>query len=244
MAIPKSTLERIMRKVRLKKPFKSKTPDFTGRIVPKKTGNNDPTRNHCDLSENVYKLYNGDEVECDINEMLQITNKLISQCSDVDQFPMSLERLVEMREELESNLTKPVITALPVKCVYAPRTIHMCPHCNSEIHEKGTYYENEIMHHSVCKGPIVFIDEIIPDSNGSVGGIVKGNIDPAYLKDQIELLSDFYVGKNGVHSVMETEVNGVPAILFITDNGELPLGCPQYNYIKVLSEKGNEFNIE
>lgn len=42
MATPKSTKERIFRKVRQIRTRKYRSPDLVGRVVPKKTGNNDP----------------------------------------------------------------------------------------------------------------------------------------------------------------------------------------------------------
>lgn len=245
MATPKSSVERVLRKIRLKKPFKSRDPNFTGRIVPKKTGDNDPTRNHSDLSEDIYKLYNGDEIECDVKSALEATNKLISKCVD-SELPLSFERLIEMRDELQEAVNEDIMDApvpMMVKNVLVPYTKPFCPHCNNEIYERSTYYENNMSYHSECQKPIKWLPSRLSDPNNAES-IFNGPLNPAYIKETINNLSDFYAGRNGVHAVMETVLDGEPAILFITENGQLPQGCPKDYPIKIIAEKGIPFRPE
>lgn len=47
-------------------------------------------------------------------------------------------------------------TPTPVVVDSRPQEFYRCPHCQQEIHEKHTYVEEGITHHSDCGGAIKF----------------------------------------------------------------------------------------
>lgn len=104
MAIPKSTNERIRRKLRSKK-VGPKGKDLTGRIVVKKPANNDPRRNR-KISQDFLEWYRGSKID-DPNKFSVLVEKLIDiaiEASDKVQFPFSISRLNELRESINSDL--------------------------------------------------------------------------------------------------------------------------------------------
>jgi len=101
MAIPKSANERIRRKLRKKKVGPDST-SMPGRITVKKTANNDPNRNR-KMSEEFLRLYRGENVG-DIVRFKKLVENLISiatAAANEVQFPLSLTRLVELKENIE-----------------------------------------------------------------------------------------------------------------------------------------------
>jgi len=100
MAVPKSTNERIRRKLRSKKMGPSLgRPEQRHNV--KKTGNNDPDRNHSKLSEEFLQWYKGIEIKdpqrftCALDKLLMINEEL---GRNVMVSPFSTYRLLAMRE--------------------------------------------------------------------------------------------------------------------------------------------------
>ena len=62
-----------------------------------------------------------------------------------------IQRLTES-EGLRLNKSTP----LPVIIEQRPVDYWKCPHCQQEIHEKHTYVEEGVDHHSDCNGAIKF----------------------------------------------------------------------------------------
>jgi len=110
MATPRSSNERIRRKIRAKK-IRPKNIDLPGRIAPKKTANNDPRRNNgverhdIDKEENnkvlakeFIDLYQG-RYEGDKKKFKWLIPELIDKAANG---PFSMKRLLELKEELEA----------------------------------------------------------------------------------------------------------------------------------------------
>jgi hypothetical protein len=117
MAVPKSVRERISRKTRLKK----STPqgiDMPGRIVVKKTANNDPNNSELDLeekkfSEDIAKFYKGGEPIID-EAVIELIDLLIDESINASgSYPLNIERLNEMKELVKSKLVKESINDKP-----------------------------------------------------------------------------------------------------------------------------------
>lgn len=166
MTTPKSANERIRRKVRKKK-ASPKDKSMTGRIVKKKSANNDPNKNHSDAvnkrrhmaAEEFLKLYRGEDVE-NPDRFYNLVENLIEVCIEAGgkvKYPFKISRLCELRESLTKDATPYVI----VKQVMEPREVHVCPVCKEEIGEKSTYLPedqrspsitNPEWQHNVCGG--------------------------------------------------------------------------------------------
>lgn len=111
MATPKSAVERVQRKVRLKKPD---TPhddhNMTGRVVVKKTGNNDPRRNKPKLTtEGFLNFYLGKEKPADTDMAMVVLEKLIKYAMHFEgKMPFKIARLMEMKESLREAIIEEV----------------------------------------------------------------------------------------------------------------------------------------
>jgi hypothetical protein len=99
MSTPKSTNERIRRKLRPRK-IAPDTKEPERKMIMKKTGNNDPTRNRGQIAKEFVEYYKGNGEPK--TEYLPLIEKLIGKnISSEGKFPMSLSRLSEMKEEIE-----------------------------------------------------------------------------------------------------------------------------------------------
>lgn len=111
MATPKSTIERIKRKVRLDKPD---TPhddhDMTGRVVAKKTGNNDPRRNKPKLTSEAFLNFYLDKGKPEnVEQTMVVLEKLIKYAMHFEgKLPFKISRLMEMRESLKEAIFEEV----------------------------------------------------------------------------------------------------------------------------------------
>jgi len=142
MAIPKSANERIRRKIRKKK-VEPKGRDDTGRVVVKKTANNDPNRNNRNrnskkrkVSEDFLKWYRGGNVD-NPNRFEKLLEDLITVAVEAGgeiPFPLELSRLVELKESIDDEVPFVIIQNKNV-----PVKVHVCPICNEEILEKTTH---------------------------------------------------------------------------------------------------------
>lgn len=102
MAIPKSANERIRRKLRAKKVGPNST-SMPGRITVKKTADNDPNRNRR-KSEEFLRWYKGDNNVENTIRFKNLVENLISiatAAANEVEFPFSLTRLVELKENIE-----------------------------------------------------------------------------------------------------------------------------------------------
>lgn len=104
MATPKSANERIRRKFRSKNK-RSKNKSMSGRVVVKKSANNNPNRIK-QMSESFVKFYKNNDVENPgqfknlVNQLIDISIELSGKNSA---FPFKLERLRELKEHIENN---------------------------------------------------------------------------------------------------------------------------------------------
>lgn len=172
MAIPKSANERIRRKLRGKKVGPAGRDD-TGRVVVKKTANNDPNRNNGNskrkVSEDFLKWYRGENVEnpARFTRLLENLIAVAIEAGGEVQFPLELSRLVELKESIGGEVPYVIVQKRSV-----PVEVHICPMCNEEIAEKSTYLpedqrsqDNPEWMHSPCGGrfryPPVNKDDII-----------------------------------------------------------------------------------
>lgn len=137
MAIPKSANERIRRRLRRKK-IGPKSTDMVGRVVVKKTADNDPDRNngnhHEGMSEEFLRWYKGDDIP-NTGRFRQLVESLLSvgiEAAGEMEFPFSISRLTELRESIGAP-------RIIVKTEMIPREIHICPACHEEILEKSTF---------------------------------------------------------------------------------------------------------
>lgn len=102
MTTPKSANERLRRKLRMKKKTKREK-DMPGRIVVKKSADNDPNRIK-KVSEDFVKLYKGEKIENPrrfsglIDDLIDISIELGGKNTS---FPVRLNRLQELKEEID-----------------------------------------------------------------------------------------------------------------------------------------------
>lgn len=170
MAIPKSANERIRRKIRSKK-VTPKSNDFTGRIVVKKTADNDPRRNKRKVSEEFLKFYREGIIGDCADDYIRIIENLIKvavEAGDDIEFPFKISRLVELREMVEDD-----VPLVDIETRYIEQEVHVCPVCNEEITEKSTFLpesqrnvvNNPYFIHRPCGGkfryPLVDIDGVL-----------------------------------------------------------------------------------
>lgn len=108
MAIPKSVRERIHRRTRSKKVTPQGT-DLPGRIIVKKTANNDPKNSDVDekkFMEDIIKFYKGGEPIID-EDIIKLIDILINESIEGNgTSPLKIERLNEMKDIVKNKLFK------------------------------------------------------------------------------------------------------------------------------------------